>query len=297
MREDVSMLRCKLFCLLLTLAALPSLYSAETPSSKAWKILAQGIADKNVDKRAKAVQALGLLPGQPKAEQLAVSVTDDKDARVRTAAVAALGQMKARSARSQLVKAIDDPSVEVAFAAADSLSGWNDPAAFDFYYAILSRERKAKGSLIREGKGMLQNPKELEKLGFEQGIGFIPYASLSLMAFRMMTKDDVSPARAIAARKLAKDHDPKSGKALVAALGDSKWIVRAAAAAAIAERNNSSLLNDVIPAMDDANDLVSDTAAAAVVRLSLQRHAPATKSAPGPGGAGKVLREPSSPRQ
>ena len=52
---------------------------------------------------------------------------------------------------------------------------------------------------------------------------------------------------------------------------DSKWLVRAAAANAIAKRDDPALLSAVTPLLDDDNDTVKNVAAAAVIRLSAKR--------------------------
>jgi hypothetical protein len=49
------------------------LFAAETPKDKAWSVLYSGLRDNSVDKRTTAVQVLGLLPGDPKAEEAAES--------------------------------------------------------------------------------------------------------------------------------------------------------------------------------------------------------------------------------
>jgi len=86
--------------------------------------------------------------------------------------------------------------------------------------------------------------------------------------FKAVTKDDASPVRAAAATKLAGDPDPKSGEALAKSAADSKWLVRAAVVDAIARRGNPSLLKAIVPLLDDDNDAVKFSAAAAVIRLS-----------------------------
>jgi len=67
---------------------------------------------------------------------------------------------------------------------------------------------------------MLSDPRKMAQFGFEQGIGFVPFAGLGYGIFKKLTKDDSSPVRAAAAITLAKDPDPKSGDALVVAVPD-----------------------------------------------------------------------------
>jgi hypothetical protein len=251
--------------LLILLLAIP-VCGADAPD-KAWSILKAGCADRNAEHRAQAVQALGLLPGDAEAQTLAVAGLSDPDARVRRASAAALGQMHATTAAGDLKKALNDPAGEVVIAAADSLVLLHDPAGFEVDYEILTQQKKTGTSLKEQEHEFLHNPKAMEKMGFEQGIGFIPYGSMTLTAFHALTKDSLTPERAMAARALAKDPDPQSGAALVVALNDDKWLVRTAAAAAIAERNDPKLLQGATQAMDDDSPIVSYTAAAAVLHL------------------------------
>ncbi len=154
-------------------------------------------------------------------------------------------------------------------------------AVTDVYYAILTGERKSGASLMDEQKKMLSDPKKLAQFGFEQGIGFIPFAGLGYGAFKMVTKDTTSPVLAAAALTLVKDPDPKSGEALSnAATNNKSWIVRAAALNAIALRGETSLLPAAESQLDDPKEEVQYSAAAAVIRLTdLRAHrAPAHKA-------------------
>jgi HEAT repeat protein len=273
------MRRLSSFLLTLTIAV-P--LAADSTTSKAWQVIKDGLAEKDADHRAQAVQALGLNPGDPQAQSLATETLKDPEPRVRAAAASALGQMKARGAAPALKMLLEDKSGEVVFAAADALVQFGDPAGFELDYEILMRQRKTGGSLMEQEKEMMHNPKELEKMGFDEGVGFIPFGSMALTGFRMVTKDSTTPARAKAARALAKDPDPKSAQALVDSLQDEKWLVRTAAAAGIAERNDPSLLSKVAPAMDDKSEIVRYTAAAAVLHLGSPVRAVRPRNRPKP---------------
>ena len=114
----------------------------------------------------------------------------------------------------------------------------------------------------------LKNPKELAKIGFSEGIGFIPFAGIGWDTYRTIHKKDPNPVRAVAATFLAHDPDPASARALVKATRDKDWIVRAAAVEAIAQRGDRSLLPSVQIKFSDRNAKVRYSAAAAVIRLS-----------------------------
>jgi HEAT repeat protein len=134
---------------------------------------------------------------------------------------------------------------------------------------VLTGERKSGQSLMEQQKKMLNDPKKLAGLGFQTGLGFVPFGGMGLSAFKMFTKDDVSPVLAAAALTLAKDPDPKSGDALAnAALTQKKWLVRAACFSAIAKRGDPALKGTAVSGLQDEQDEVQYAAAAAVIRLT-----------------------------
>jgi HEAT repeat protein len=241
---------------------------AQTGVEKAWSILQTGVAEKGVEQRAAAVSVLGLIENNPKAAELALNALKDENPEVRTAAADALGRMKAKSAAPTIETVIkNEKEVSVVLAGARSLIALGDLRAYAVYYAILTGEKKSGGGLLDDQKKMLKDPKKMAQFGFEQGIGFIPFAGVGLGAFKAMTKDDTSPVRAAAAKILAKDPDLKSGEALIEASSDSHWIVRVAALDALSQRGDPSTLPSIDPRLDDEKDVVKYTAAAAIVHL------------------------------
>ena len=116
---------------------------------------------------------------------------------------------------------------------------------------------------------MLHDPKKLAGLGFQTGLGFVPFGSMGYSAYKIFTRDDASPVLAAAALTLAKDPDPSSGQALAdAAQQQKKWLVRAAAFEAIARRGDPKLRNAALSGLEDEQAEVQYAAAAAVIRLS-----------------------------
>ena len=136
------------------------------------------------------------------------------------------------------------------------------------YYELLTGEHKTHDGLIAQQLDTLKNPRELAKIGFSEGIGYIPFAGIGWDAYRTMHKKDPNPVRAVAATLLAHDPDPATAKALVHATKDKNWIVRAAAVEAIAQRGDPSLLPKVQLRFSDRNPKVRYSSAAAVIRLS-----------------------------
>jgi HEAT repeat protein len=267
-RKTIMRVRCFLSTLLLILSW-SLLVQAQAPVDKAWNILKQGAADKNADKRVKTFRALALAVQNQTAQQMAESALGDEKPNVRIAAASSLGQMGAKSSVPKLVQLVKaDKDAGVVFAATDALFRLGDPGAYHVYYAVLLGEKKTGEGLVDSQMKMLKDPKAMANMGFEVGIGFIPFAGVGYGVFKVVSKDDVSPIRAAAAMRLAGDPDPKSGEALAKSAADSKWIVRAAVVDAIAKRGDPSLLKAVVPLLDDDNDAVKFSAAAAVIRLS-----------------------------
>ncbi|HXY24667.1 MAG TPA: HEAT repeat domain-containing protein [Candidatus Acidoferrum sp.] len=239
-----------------------------SPSEKAWTILREALKEQNVDKRTRAVHALGLLPGSVEAEKSAVVALKDEKPNVRVAAAAALGSMKAEDSKGDLEAALGDSEPSVVLASANSLLLLHDDVGYDTYYEVLTGERRASKGLIKEQLDTFKDKKKVAQLGFEEGIGFIPFAGIGYEVFKTVTKNDSSPVRAAAAKQLAHDPGPDAADALVKAAADKQWQVRAAALEAIALRGDQSLIPKISAALDDDKDVVRLTAAACVAHLS-----------------------------
>ena len=265
------------------LLAGPASATDPTAQQKAWDILDAGAKEKGFAKRAQAIQVLGLLPGDAKAVGRAEGALADPAPEVREAAATALGQMQSRSSIPKLELALSDKEVSVVLAVAHSLRTLQDKEAFEVYYEILVGERKSGPGLIADQEKILRDRKKLAQLGFEEGIGFVPFASMGWTVVKAVHKDDVSPVRAAAAKVLAEDPDTRSARALVKSCSDKSWVVRAAALDAIARRGDPALLKDIQPALSDERDIVRYTAAAAVIRLnSVPTNAAPPAAAPAP---------------
>ena len=139
---------------------------------------------------------------------------------------------------------------------------------YDIDYQVLIGERKSADGFVQSQMAQLHDPKAVAMMGFETGIGFVPFAGTGYEVFKRISKADGSPIRATAARELATDHDPKIGAALASACSDKKWRVRAAAVDAIAKMDQATWLNAITPALDDKSDVVKYEASAAVLRLT-----------------------------
>lgn len=257
-----------LLTLVSTAAAQDSKAAAQDSKQKAWQMLEDAAASEDTDKRVIAIRVLGLLKGDSHAIEMSEKALKDKDEKVRAAGATALGEMGAKGSIPKLHDALKDSDVGVVMASAHALHAMGDPVAYEVYYAVLTGERKSGAGLLETQKKMLKDPKKMAQFGFEQGLGFIPFASIGYGVVKAVRKDDTSPVKAGAAKVLADDPDPRSGKALEEATFADSAIVRAAALDAIARRGDPSLTKAAETAMNDEEATVRFTAAAAVVRLS-----------------------------
>jgi HEAT repeat protein len=258
-----------IFSILGTILPAAPLPVPQTPVERAWLTLQQGLANKRAEKRASAVRALRLLPNNSRAQEMAEKALADQSPKVRAAAARALGPMGAVSSVPKLKAVLNDKEPAVVLAAARSLFLLGDRnEAYEIDYEVLIGERKGADSFVASGINELKDPKAVAMMGFETGIGFVPFGGEGYEVFKRASKDDGTPIRAAAAKELATDGDSKIDTALANACSDKKWSVRAAAVYAIAKRDDPALLNAIIPVLDDKSDIVRYDASAAVLRLS-----------------------------
>jgi len=252
----------------------PSPMTAQTPLEQAWSIVQAGAADKSSEQRIATMRVLQLIPDDVKAAGIVEQALKDHDPEVRGAAALSLGAMKSKSAIPQLLAMKKDPEGAVVMAAARSLIELGDEKGYEAYYAILTGQRKSGDSLIggeeKELNQLLKSPKQMEAMAFDQGIGFVPFGGIGFQAYKTIHESESKEpiVKATAIKILANDPDPLSEKALVAAIADTHWLVRAAAYDALARRGHSAVLPNLSSGLTDEKDEVKLTAAAAVIHLS-----------------------------
>jgi hypothetical protein len=175
------------FLLPSTLAA-----NAQKPLDKAWSVLQSGLQDKTTEERVIAVRMLGLLENDSKAPDLALNAMKDEKPEIRAAAANALGQMKAKSAADALAAQVlnGEQDASVVIACAIAMIELGDERGYGVYYAILTGEKKSGATLLESQKKMLNDPKQMAQMGFEVGIGFVPFGGLGYKGFKMLTKDE-----------------------------------------------------------------------------------------------------------
>jgi HEAT repeat protein len=248
---------------------------AQAPVDQAWTVLQDGAANKSAEQRLATMRVLQLVSGNAKVTTMAEQGLKDKDPEVRGAAALSLGAMGSRSAIPQLTAAAKgDTEGAVVMAAAKSLIQLGDEKGYTVYYAILTGQRKSGAGLIgsqeKQLDDLMRHPQQMEDMAFEQGIGFVPFGGIGLQAYQTIHASETKGplVKATAIKILAKDPDPVTAKALVAATHDKEWVIRAAAYDALARRGDSSLLPDLTAGLKDSKDEVKITAAAAIVHLS-----------------------------
>jgi hypothetical protein len=97
---------------------------AQTKVDEAWEILHVNLNEKDTAKRALAVRVLGLLPGDPQAEELSHKAVEDEKPEVWAAAASTLGQLHSKSSIQWLHALLPDDEPSVALAAASALMGF-----------------------------------------------------------------------------------------------------------------------------------------------------------------------------
>jgi|SRR5215469_5375457 len=234
---------------------------------QAWDVLQTGAKSDKATDRAAAIHALGLITHDRRAQELGGAALKDGASQVRLAAAAALGEMHARESIPKLKSATGDKDPSVGLAAAHALLQLNDPAGYEVYYEVLTGERKTGKGILSEAAA-LKDKRKLAEMGFEEGIGFIPFAGIGWHVVKKIKQDDPAAVRAAAATVLVKDADPQTTKALLNATGDKSWIVRTAALEALAKRDDPSVLNTIQLYLPDEKNAVKYVAAAAALRLT-----------------------------
>jgi len=237
-------------------------------AAQAWQVLHQGLTSHKEVRRLLSVRSLSLMHHDPKAVEFAEQALDDRDRQVRAAAAATLGQLQSYSSIPKLRGALHDRQIPVVLAAAHSLYLLKDPSVNEVYYAILMGDKKTSEGLVASQLERLRDRKQLMQLGFEEGIGFVPFGGMGYEAYRQIRGHDPSPVRAIAARSLARDPDQISEDALIQiALTDKSEPVRLAALDALSEREDGGSIGRLAKNLSSTRLAVRYRTAAVILHL------------------------------
>jgi HEAT repeat protein len=242
---------------------------AQIAASQGWPVLETALAQKATGQRVAAVRVLGLISDDSHAAELAGKALKDPRSDVRAAAATALGQMHATGVDASLKQALNDKSLSVVMASAHALRLLNDPACYDAYYEIFTGEKKNDAGMISQEMKVFHDPRQVVKMGFNEGVGYIPFAGIPWEALQTIMKDrkDGAAAKAALITALATDPEPRTGKLLLNASKNPNWILRVAALEAIAKRGDASLMPEIEPRISDSKREVRFTAAATVIHL------------------------------
>ena len=186
------------------------------------------------DVRTAAAHARGPAAGNQRARQLAEWVLSDEKEGVRAAGAEALGQIGLPAAAVALKKALKDQSAEVVFSAAGALFELKDPAAYEVYFAVLTGERKSGEGLVQSQLDMLKDPQALAKIGFEAGLGFIPFGGIGYKTFKASPATRPRRYARRRRRNWSRDPDPEERTGAGQRVEGRQWLVRAAAVNALA---------------------------------------------------------------
>lgn len=246
--------------------------TARSYADEAWRVLWLGLHNPRASHRLEAVKSLSLMTGNHHAFVFALRALNDKDFHVRAAAAATLGNLHDKNAVPALKSALTDKEASVMLAAAHSLYLFKDPAAYEIYYAILMGDKKTSSGLIQEQIDKLKDPKQMVEMGFQEGLGFVPYGGAGYEAYRTIVKRGNDSARAAAARFLALDPDPLSEDALIqTALADKKVAVREAALDALTERDDPRSIERLAKNLQENVYAVRYRTAAVILHLGSKR--------------------------
>lgn len=228
-----------------------------------------GLAQKSAGQRLAAVRILSLISDDPHAAELAETALKDKNSSIRTAAATSLGQMHASGANARLKEALNDKNLSVVMAAAHALRLLNDSACYDVYYEVYTGERKNNSGMIAQETQIIHNPRQLALMGFNEGIGYVPFGGIPWEALQTIMKDRKSGTAAKAAliSALATDPESRTSKLLLTTSQNRNWVLRVAALEAIAKRGDSALAPGLEPRLSDSRLEVRLAAAAALIHL------------------------------
>src|SRR6202795_5293566 len=148
-------------------ASRPSAGQVDT-QNQAWDILVGGAHGSNIDKRANAIQALGLAAGDPTAVRLAEDALGDKEAYVRAAAAKALGALGSTESIPKLQNLVNDKDISVALAVGHALVQLKSNSGYDVYYSLVVGTRKGSESLITQEMEQMKTPSRAIRFAFDQ---------------------------------------------------------------------------------------------------------------------------------
>lgn len=258
------------YCLLLP----PLLLGAGTISGdRARAVLEEGASEGEPESRRAVAVAMSIANSQLFVDDLLAKLATDKDVLVREAALTTLGELGSRRNLAAVKAGLEDDVPEVVFAAARSYYKLDRVEGTRVLLSILEKETAAESGFMREKmRGVarrLKSPRSALLFGLQQSVGLVPIPGMGsgFSAVSAMLLDaDLSP-RALALTLASSNRSPEVRKAVLAALSDDDWSVRAAAVQTLAGWNEAASRRNLAPLIEDKNRKVRYRAAAAYLRL------------------------------
>jgi HEAT repeat protein len=243
----------------------------------AWILLTQAATSDKFRDRSDALSALTILDHDRRAIALIENGLNDKEEAIRMLSASSLGDLKARSSIPKLWAAMNDPSAEVIFAAAQALWRMGDRSGRDIFYDVLDGERQVTPgplkSKLKQARMDMHDPKALALIGVNEASGALlgPF-SMGVSLAEAYAKGSGGSVQALCAQLLASDDNRRTLEELTDALADKNWAVRVAAARSLAKLNDRAALPRLKDLMaSDKSQPARLTTAAAIIRLNLPR--------------------------
>jgi HEAT repeat protein len=256
-------------------SAAPAQTGAEDPNIQKCKdILLKGVASGNPDTRSLAVMSASLIGDRSEVlTKLYSMLQTDKDVPTRVTIIATLGSFNNPAVIPSLQKALKDPVPEVDLAAALALFGLKQPDGKEFLLDALKGTQKTTSSFMSSEKRSLARMTHTPTttfLGIVANQFALPGLGSGMESAVGLSADPASMASSSVIFSLAKDKDdPAIWDALVQALGNKEWATRAAAVHVIAMHNDPTLMDKLVPLIEDKKEQVSFRAAAGYLRLAI----------------------------
>src|SRR6202789_447404 len=244
---------------------------------KAKDILLKGVASGNPDIRSLAVMSASLIGDRSEVLNNLYSMLEtDKDVPTRITIISTLGSFNNPAVVPALQKALKDPVPEVELAAAFALYSLKQPDGKAFLLDVLEGKQKTTSSFMSSEKRSLVRMTHTPTttfLGIVANSFSLPGLGSGMESAVGLSADPASMASSSVIFSLAKDkNDPTVWAALEAAMQDKEWATRAAAVHVVAMHNDPSLMDKMLPLMDDKKEQVSFRAAAGYLRLYIIAH-------------------------
>lgn len=265
--------------------------AAPTPAQiadQAWTQLQEGLTAKNEDRRIATINALSLLGGNPRAEQMVLRAMLDANIDVRLAAVVAAGQMeKDRTThgifRPELHKLLSSNDPKLSFTAATTLWTLHDNSGEEVLTATAEGERASDYNFFKRSElnanRTLHNPEALAKIAITQGLDvLVPPVGMGMGAYGYLKGTPGASPQVTAIEQLAKVHTPSVQQALIVACKTKDPGARIAAAESLAKFPGQPVRDALYPLMTDDKPQVRLTASAAYIRNLTAGGTPAVAS-------------------